>query len=67
MRLNGFLEFNRILDFWDFAGSNRRQCVRDWSGILCERFGNEFRGRDEVTELVEVPKSYFDFVSGSEA
>ena len=24
--------------------------------------GNEFRGRDEVTELVEVPRSCFDFV-----
>ena len=36
----------------------RRQSVRDWSGILCERVGNEFRGRDEVTELVEVPSPY---------
>ena len=34
-----------ILDFGDVSGFNRLQCVRDWSGILCERSGNEFRGR----------------------
>ena len=27
-----------ILDFGNVSGFNRRQCVRDWSGILCERF-----------------------------
>ena len=25
-----------FLDFWDFSGFNRCQCVRDWSGILLE-------------------------------
>ena len=35
-------------------------CVRDWSGILCERIsGTRFGDGDEVTELVEVPRSYF--------
>ena len=34
-----------ILDFGDVSGFNRLQSVRDWSGILCEQIGNEFRGR----------------------
>ena len=34
------------------------QCVRDWSGILCERIsGTRFGNGNEVTELVEVPRS----------
>ena len=40
--------------------AHRRQRVRDWSGILCERIsGTRFGDGDEVTELVEVPRSYF--------
>ena len=34
------------------------QCVRDWSGILCERISvTGFGSGNEVTELVEVPRS----------
>ena len=31
-----------ILDFGDVSGFNRRQCVRDWSGILLERSGKRY-------------------------
>ena len=57
-----------LTDFWIsgiFSGFNRRQCVRDWSGILCERFGiwvreTGFGDGDEVTEPVEVPSPYLE-------
>ena len=44
------------------------RCVRDWSGILCERIsGTRFGDGDEVTELVEVPRSYFGERDGNMA
>ena len=36
-----------FLDFWDFLGFNRRQCVRDWSGILCERSEQRYSGKPD--------------------
>ena len=41
-------------------GNSSPKCVRDWSGILCERIsGMSFGDGNEVTEPVEVPRSYF--------
>ncbi len=36
-----------ILDFGDVSGFNRRQCVRDWSGILLERSGKRYSGKPD--------------------
>ena len=45
-----------------------RQCVRDWSGILCERIsGTRFGNEDEDTEPVEVPRSNFGGRDGNMA
>ena len=53
-RLNGFLDFNGFLDSGFFSGFNRRQCVRDWSGILCERFRE--RGSGTGTRSLSLSK-----------
>ena len=36
-----------FLDLWIFSGFNRRQCVRDWSGILLERSGKRYSGKPD--------------------
>ena len=53
-RLNGFLDFNGFLDSGFFSGFNRLQCVRDWSGILCERFRE--RGSGTGTRSLSLSK-----------
>ena len=56
-----------ILDFGDVSGFNRLQCVRDWSGILCERerercsgtrfFWTGFGKRDENEASKDIAES----------
>ena len=44
-----------LTDFWIsgiFSGFNRRQCVRDWSGILCEHFKTTDNGQ-QTTDFFE--------------
>ena len=46
-RLNGIQELTDFWIFGIFSGFNRCQCVRDWSGILCERSEQRYSGKPD--------------------
>ena len=61
-----FYSLNGFLEFWDFSGLVASNALGIGAVSFASKSGTSFGDGTEVAELVEVPRSCFDFACETE-